>query len=443
GGGIGGLTLAVALSHLLPIDSNNVIEIEIYEAAPELTQVGAGITLWPRAWNIFKNLGLEAALARHLSPGQDHQNKEPHLAFQFRKSDQEKGASIHDLVFAGSALSFHRAVVQDVLLKHLSPSIRCQLSSRLLTYKELDDSSSIELFFENGTTATCDILLGADGLKSVVRKHFVAAHALPGQVAPNTDPVWSGTFAYRYMIDSKLVAEEMPGHRALTTPVIYCGKNKHVVAYPILQGRVVNIAAYVSEPHKEGTLYEGPAFVDVAKEDVVPFFSAWEEELRVLVQHMDKPSRWAIHAIAPLESYASGPVTLLGDAAHAMTPHQGNGAGQAIEDAYILAHLIAKAVRTNIPISSITEVYNAIRQPFGNLVQNASRTHGLLYEFNASHFEDVKEEGDVSVRPDRLRELGELITSEWEYAWSTSAEGDLQKALAMLEQQMAASQSDG
>jgi salicylate hydroxylase len=134
-----------------------------------------------------------------------------------------------------------------------------------------------------------------------------------------------------------------------------------------------------------------------------------------------------------------------------MTPHQGNGSGQAIEvifpmrtlnillikriscqDAYILAQLLSKAVHEGIPISSVTKVYNDIRQPFGNFVQNASRTHGLLYEFNAPGFEDVQEL-DNSLSSERLAELGQLITSEWEYAWLTSAEGDCQRALAMLE----------
>jgi len=115
-----------------------------------------------------------------------------------------------------------------------------------------------------------------------------------------------------------------------------------------------------------------------------------------------------------------------------MTPHQGNGSGQAIEDAYILAHLLSKALHEGIPISAVTKVYNDIRQPFGNFVQNASRTHGLLYEFNAPGFEDVQELDD-SISSDRLIKLGQLITREWEYAWLTSAQGDCQRALAMLE----------
>ncbi|KAF8966800.1 FAD/NAD-P-binding domain-containing protein [Flammula alnicola] len=452
GGGIGGLTLAVALSRL---NLDTLVEVDIYESAPELTQIGAGITFWPRAWKIFGNLGLEAALASHLSPGQHVPDGKPRLAFQFRKADQKEGVPIRDLVFA--ALSFHRAIVQQVLLEHLSPSFRCHLSSRLVSYSasKPGSDSSIELIFENGKTATCDLLVGADGIKSIVRKQFVAENITSKlREQATAELVWSGTFAYRCMVDSRVLVQKMPGHRALSTPVVYCGKNKHLVAYPILQGRVVNIAAYVSDTGKEGTIYDGPSFQDVPKEEVIPIFDEWEEEVRVLVHNAEKPSRWAIHAIRPLEKYASGAVVLLGDAAHAMAPHQGNGAGQAIEvrrggitnstneesqlnlliqDAYILAHLVAKAVQNNhtTPITDVTRVYDRIRRPFANFVHGASRTHGLLYEFNASGFEDVQE-GDDTVEAERLAKLGELIVGDWEYAWLTTAEGDLERALGML-----------
>ncbi|KDR71739.1 hypothetical protein GALMADRAFT_253476 [Galerina marginata CBS 339.88] len=431
GGGIGGLTLAVGLSQIyLKTNLAELIEVDVYESAPELTQIGAGITFWPRAWKILEKLGLESELVPHLLLGQHVPDGKPRLGFQIRKADQQEGGvPIHDLVFPGAALSFHRAVVQGALLKKLSPLIRCHLSARLSSYHTEPYSAEIKLTFEDGKTATCDLLVGADGLKSVVRKQFLADNRHPGQ-SFSADPVWSGTFAYRCMIDSNLVAQRLPGHRALKTPTIYCGKNQHLVAYPILQGRIVNVAAYVSDMTKEGTPYEGPPFQDVTKEEVMPFFEKWEEEVRLLVEHMERPSRWAIHAIQPLDSYSSDSVILLGDAAHAMTPHQGNGAGQAIEDAYILAHLIAKAVQTNKPISELNKVYDAIRRPFANSVHAASRAHGLLYQFNASGFEDVAVGQQLG--KERLEQLAELIVGDWEYAWMTTAEEDLVKGLAML-----------
>ena len=126
GGGIGGLTLAVALSKL---DLDNAIKIDIYEAASELTQVGAGITFWPRAWDIIEKLGLDGELAEHLAPGQHIPDGKPRqcyllltqtvtyplrlvlhcsslgLAFQFRKADQRQGVPIRDLIISGMLFS--------------------------------------------------------------------------------------------------------------------------------------------------------------------------------------------------------------------------------------------------------------------------------------------------------------------------------------------------
>ncbi|PPR03585.1 hypothetical protein CVT26_006126 [Gymnopilus dilepis] len=418
GGGIGGLTLAVALSRL---GLEDLIEVDIYESAPELTQVGAGITFWPRAWKILRDLGLEEALIRHLSPGQHVPDGKPRLGFQFRKADQRQGIPIHDLVFAGAALSFHRATVQQILLENLSPSIRCHLSCRLVSYNE-GQAGEVTLTFEDGKTTTCDLLVGADGLKSVVRKQFVKSGTSDDS---SGDPVWSGSFAYRCMINSDIVSQRVPNHHAFKTPVI------HLVVYPILQGRVINVVAYHSDLSKEGTQYDGPSFQDVTKDEVMAIFGQWEEEVRVLAENMEKPSRWAIHAIEPLESYGSGSVLLLGDAAHAMTPHQGNGAGQAIEDAYILAHLISKAARDQTPTSRLTQVYDAVRRPFANFVHAASRAHGLLYQFNAPGFEDIQEY-DENVSKDRLDKLAQLIVGDWEYAWTTTADEDLKRALAMI-----------
>lgn len=126
-----------------------------------------------------------------------------------------------------------------MLLKNTSSFIHCHLSKRFRSYSV--NSKEIEMTFEDGTTATCDLLIGADGLKSVVRKQFIKENV--SLVQATSDPIWSGSFAYRSMIPSHLVASDMPEHRALKIPTIvsnvhfsfpsvnrlqgqYCGKNQ-------------------------------------------------------------------------------------------------------------------------------------------------------------------------------------------------------------------------
>lgn len=194
---------------------------------------------------------------------------------------------------------------------------------------------------------------------------------------------------------------------------------------------MINIIAYSSNPEMEGKPYDGPSFTDVTRDEILPIYSDWEDEVVAIAENMTKASRWAIHALRPLDKYAEDRVVLLGDAAHAMTPHQGNGAGSAIEDSFILAHCIHQCLAKGLPIGRATDVYNSTRQPFGNFVLNASRKHGLLYQFNDPEFVDVGEH-DSSVGPERLKRFAEKVMSEWEYAWSTFVDDELRRVIALF-----------
>lgn len=141
------------------------------------------------------------------------------LALVFKKSDQPEDVYISDLSFPGGSVSFHRADVLNVLLEHVSPRIQIHLGHRLASYVESD--AGVELTFKNGTTAQCDMLVGADGIHSVVRRGFLAKeHNLSAdQVAKEGSPLWTGSIAYRSVIDSNRVAQLNPEHPSLFRPV--------------------------------------------------------------------------------------------------------------------------------------------------------------------------------------------------------------------------------
>ncbi|TFK35822.1 FAD/NAD(P)-binding domain-containing protein [Crucibulum laeve] len=421
GGGIGGLMLGVAIGHM---DREKLIEVDIYESSAELVQVGAGITVWPRALQILRNLGLEKTLASYQA--RPETKDEPRFVFKFRKSDQSEGVTFFEMTNGSGFHTIRKTPFNGnsipSLLQHLPPNYRCHLSTRLTSYKETQEYVHLE--FQNGINTTCDILVGADGIKSSVRKFFFQDN-LSSQVAL-ADPIWSGTAVYRGLIPSELLAKERPNHCSLSSPMI------HIVTYPISQGRLVNVAAYYSEPQNEGTTLQGAVVSDVSKEEMLSKFEGWEDEVISLLKLIEKPSRWAIQTIKPLDKYASGRVMLLGDAAHAMVPHLGSGATQAVEDAYILATILSHAEQVpELPISRLSEIYTTVRQPVGNFVQNLSRTEGLLYEFNAPICEDIKEL-DSSIPQSRLVEIGEEVAKAWEWLWTSSAEPDRVKAEEMV-----------
>ena len=128
----------------------------------------------------------------------------------------------YSIPYRGGLATYHRADLQEILLNHVSSSIHCHLNYRLVSYKEVKER--IQLEFKNGETASCDILVGADGINSVVRKVFLAnkrgIDSSSEEAVTNAAPIWSGTSVYRGLVNSEVIKRELPNHRALTTPMI-------------------------------------------------------------------------------------------------------------------------------------------------------------------------------------------------------------------------------
>jgi len=413
------LTLSSTLG-FLKVDSQ--IKIDIYEASSHISEIGAGIGLWKRTWDILKNIGLEDALLKFLLCPPDDIYR---TGFHVRKGDQPDGFYIKDLKMKGGAVRFHRANLQQALISGLSG--RLHLSHRLVSYDEVDDE--IHLAFQDGSTAVCDLLIGMDGIKSVVRKCFLEKQGLPS--SPSLNPVWTGSFVYRGLILTDELEKKLPGHRAATMPMMYVGKLKHVVMYPVSQDRLINVVAISADLSKEGTVYEGH-YSTVSTQEVLSVFEGWDEEVQALLRCIKQPTKWAIQTLNPLDRYSSGRVIIAGDAAHAMAPHQGAGAGQAIEDAYILANLIAASGGRRDLIPEISRIYNNIRCPAANKVLKASRKTGLLCQLVAPGFEDVVE-GDTTLPLSKLVKLFDDVEADWQWV-SESAEDAKEQALMMLSQ---------
>ncbi|KAF4618173.1 hypothetical protein D9613_011656 [Agrocybe pediades] len=435
GGGMGGLALAVALSKL---EAEDHLDINVYESASKLTEVGAGINFWPRGWEIMRNMGLEESLLSKLSSAEIKPCvEELRLPLSLKKGNQQKGTPILNFNSSGmygGTFPFHRADVQAVLLDHLSPSIPCHLSHRLAKFDETGEG--VVLTFTNGSTATCDLLIGADGIHSFVRKSLLAESLgiSDEEAGKRARPLWTGVYAYRHIIDADALRRDYPDHPALKKMMIYCGKNKMLTAYPIRQGKLINLAPMVFHPESAGTYLNDHGVHEITTDDVASFYDNWEDEVRALVKFVTHPSKWAIQYVDPMDSYisSSGRVLLLGDSAHATPPYFANGAGLSIESAYLLAAVIDKAVKTTngtVDVSKISKVYNTIRQPYCNAAAANSRALGSQYQFNIPGFEQYGDEEDVP--KEKMSELSKLMSQGWEWT-GTSVMPDLERALAML-----------
>ncbi|KAH9476308.1 Salicylate hydroxylase [Psilocybe cubensis] len=419
GAGIGGLTLSSALRQSV---KNGDMKVVVYEAAAEISEIGAGINFWPRSWNIFKDLGLDQSLLQILPKEPDDSTR---VVFNIRKGDQDQGINIDDLTMKGGGIRFHRAELQKVLLDNSSGDLF--LSHRFVDYEEADDE--IRVRFENGYTTTCDLLVGMDGIKSSVRRSFLLKCGMPN--SPSLEPVCSGDIAYRGLIPVQSLEKEYPGHRAINGATMYLGKSKLIITYPISRDTFINFVSFDTDILNEGSYYHGPTTTPCSREEIISIFSMWEPEVQALVRCIAKPTKWVIRFLKPMDRYTQGRVILAGDAAHAMTPHLGSGAGRAVEDAYILASLLRDRLSTRAMLPRVAEIFNEICCPAGKRLTERSRLGGQLCQLVAPGFEDVHE-GDNSVPREKLLNLVRQFDRELEFVWKESAEEDKRRALDML-----------
>ncbi|RPD62093.1 FAD/NAD(P)-binding domain-containing protein [Lentinus tigrinus ALCF2SS1-7] len=445
GAGLSGLMLAIALRKFAPD-----VDFEIYESATQLSEVGAGLSLQERPWSIMQALGLESVL-KAIAGGGEKQS----ISLSYRKSDQAEGISIDDIKLMETSFTFHRAALQKILIEQVQSTHTIHLRKRLASYAQSKDGP-IELRFQDGTTATCDLLLAADGVRSAVRASMYSQLADAASTSGKADeaaelrtyvePVFSGTIIYRTIIRLDDLPEEAKAqpvfHKQGMT--LYCGKNKHLVTYPIYQGqsKVLNVAAPVTIAGQEGTIHPGPHTASVSKEELAQYYAGWEPDVQELMKHVDGALKWVVNVVKPLPTFVHGNVALLGDAAHAMTPHQGAGAGQCFEDAFLLAKFLARPEVTKDTLSVTLKVYDEIRRPFSQKVAALSRMSGKTAHFDTPEFADLTEEQSASGTTLSLEQLRENVAKLKELGdWRLNSQvgEDLSDALRKLDAALGAS----
>ncbi len=346
GGGISGLTAALALRKA-------GLQVDVFEQAQQFTEVGAGISLGPNAALVLKRLGLEEQVTTLMTPLQGFSTY--HWDGQ---AIDTRDSFVTTMVAVGPALaSLHRADLLKLLLDALPQEI-LHTDKRCVGLRQ--DGSRVHLFFADRSSFTADVVIGADGIHSLLRSTF------------HTDkPIFSQKIAYRGLIPmERLSFLGTERQRAC----LWMGPHKYFLTYPISQGRLMNIVAFVP-PEGDWHVESWTAQGDVKQ--LAAEFAGWDKKLCRLIDALDTTQRWALYDREPLPFWSSGHITLLGDAAHAMLPNQGQGAGQGIEDAAFLAHCLHQATSETIP--HWLTFYEQQRKPRTSRVQQVSRLSGRLY----------------------------------------------------------------
>src|SRR5262245_15171128 len=314
GGGIGGLTAALALL-------KRGIDVELYEQSSQLKEVGAGLQIGSNGTRVLYALGLEHALAevqvlpvarelRHWSTG------ETWNWFELGETSAKRFGTPHLMLHRGD---LHAALVNAV--RSLKPDA-ISLNKKCVAISQMADAAEVR--FDDGTSASGSFVIGADGIHSTIRA------ALFG---PST-PEFTGCVAWRGLIPM----ERLPGHLRRLVGTSWLGPHGFVLHYPVRRGALMN---FISVVERDDWQVESWVIAGTTSE-LANDFSGWHGDVQALIESIDTPYKWALMVRAPMESWSKGRITLLGDACHPTLPFLGQGAVMAIEDAYIIAASLAK-----------------------------------------------------------------------------------------------------
>jgi salicylate hydroxylase len=377
GGGIGGLTAAVALRQA-------GFAVEVYEQAPELTEVGGGINMGPNATRILRRLGLAEGLDREgVRPAGTHQRR-------WRDGRTLQRAPLNPLceeLYGAPHMTLHRADLLAVIASGF-PAEHIHLSHRLVGLAGCGDGT--EAWFENGARISADILVGADGIHSAVRA------ALFGE----EEPRFAGCVAYRGLVPVERIADlglEIGSQS-------WVGPGAHLVHYFVSRGRLLNFVGWT-----EHDTWNREDWTDRATiERALAAFDGWHPQVQRIIGAAETCFIWALFDREPLPRWSVGHTTLLGDACHPMYPFMGQGAAQAIEDGATLAACLAAGAGD--PAEALRQ-YERLRLPRVTRLQEMSRANKMRFHMPdgpAQEARDAEWAKAADRSPDTLRWLYEF-----------------------------------
>lgn len=367
GGGIGGLTFAIAMRHH-GID----VDVDIYEQAGELREVGAAVALAANATRFYYDhwgMGEQFDAAGYEISA---------LIYRDGKTGREIGrhaaGQTYRNLFGGPFIGIHRAELQKILSNKVGKD-RIHLGKRLAA---IDDAGEqVVLHFQDGSQAQADIVIGADGTRSTVRDLMLGYG----------DYLYAGHTAFRGIVP----IEKMPNMPDPTAIQFWMGESGHCLHYPIGGDRKGDINFFLVErtpttwPIRKSTVYAPDG-------EQLRLFKDWHPALVEMIGSNTLKTvneRWGMVYRMILGHWSKGRVTLLGDAAHALVPHHGQGANQSIEDAVVLADCIAAAGTESI--AETFERYERLRRGRTRKVVYASVTTGDMLHLPPGEVRDQRD----------------------------------------------------
>ncbi|WP_100470296.1 FAD-dependent monooxygenase [Mycobacteroides abscessus] len=345
GAGIGGLTAAAALRA-------NDIDVIVYEKAHELREVGAGVVIANNGLCALDEVGLGdrvravgTQIRRTLWHTWQGESVPVPPAWPAVSPDRPV-----------TSLPVHRGELQHALLGAL-PAGTVQLGRPCQDIVETADE--VRIIFADGSEERADVAVGADGIHSAVQR----------VVADPVELSSDGIMAYRGLIP----VERLDGVIDLNSMQMWLGPGRSFLIYPVSRGRLLNVVAFTPSNLDAEESWTAPG--DVA--ELSAEFAGWDQPVQRVAGAMTETFRWGLYDRKPLNRWTTDRIALLGDAAHPMTPHLGQGANMSIEDAVVLATVLAGASATEVPRR--LSLYESLRRDRTSRVQRNARQSGRVY----------------------------------------------------------------
>jgi salicylate hydroxylase len=349
GAGIGGLSAALALL-------KRGMDVEVYEQSLQLKEAGAGIQIGANGTRVLYALGLEQALAevravpdarvlRHWRTG------ETWNWFELGETSER--------LFGTPHLMLHRGDLQAALLRAVKALKPDAIALNKTCVAVVQTERHAEARFQDGTSASASLLIGADGIHSTVRAMLFGP----------SKPEFTGCVAWRGLIPMEL----LPSHLHRLVGTTWLGPRGFVLHYPVRRGELMN---FVSVVERDDWQIESWV-VAGTKNELANDFAGWHADVQTLIEGIETPYKWALMVRAPMDVWSRGRITLLGDACHPTLPFLGQGAVMAIEDAYIVAACIEK--HFDNPTKAFARYEEIRRDRTANVVRRAQENRAMAF----------------------------------------------------------------
>ena len=379
GAGIGGLTAALALLR-------RGIDVEVYEQAGELREVGAGLQLSANGTRVLDALGVAAPLQALSCEASGKEVRlwnsgETWKLFDLGAVSIERYGFPYLTIYRPDLL----AVLADAV-RELKPQA-IHLGSKATGFTQ--DALGVELRLEGGKAAKGEALMGADGVHSCIRQSLFGPDK----------PSFTGIIAWRGIVPMQRLPERMK--RPVGTNWI--GPGGHVVHYPLRGGTLMNFVGILERPGWQVESWSARG----TTEELAADFKGWHEDVQAMIRNIDTPYKWALMTRAPMERWTNGRASLLGDACHSMLPMLAQGAVMAIEDGYCLARCLEDGASD--VAAALARYEGARRERTRRAVEGSAANAGRFHNPRLADPAEAKKYVDREWAEDRIAERYEWL----------------------------------